>query len=1156
MVNKQVIHALKNKCAFNFEKPFVMRIIFSLLFCVLIQLSTVKSYAQHTRKAMNASNVTVGEVLNSIEHNSDYVFLYSDRTLNTSRIVSVKTKTRDIRKILDEIFHGTEITYKVVNKQIILQVEKKRVKVSVRDVQQISGEQSSAQQSGFLLKGSVRDSKGESLIGVSIKGKSSVGTVSDIDGNFSMKVQKGEELTFSYVGYTTKTISITGDRDINVVLSENTKQLGEVVVTALGIKRQKRSIGYSTTEVEGNDLTQSRDLNLGNALTGKVSGVSVAGNSTGLGGSSRVIIRGNASLTGDNQPLYVIDGIPFDNTNQGNSSTYGGMDLGDGLSNINPDDIESIQVLKGAAASALYGYRGGNGAILITTKSGRKNNEGIGVEINNNITFNSIYDYRDFQKTYGQGTQGVKPSDKTSAYQTYDLSWGAKMDGSNFVNRLGNTVPYKYVDNWKNFYRVGLDETASAAISGKSDKLTYRFGVSNTVSIGNLPKAGLNQQGISLNTNYEITNKLHLNITANYVFQHVNGRSNLSDGNGNTDATLLYLANGYDVRWLKGNNGADSSGDELQPGNNVYFNNPYWLQYRKKNSTDQNRFTAGGTLRYDITDWLYIQGQVTRDGYILDFKQVQPAGAAADPTGFINEYEKNYSEINLNYLLGFNKKFSNFSVNANIGGNRQRDISKKYGTDGNIRPFVISGVSSTSNVEADSRTFEKVYSEYEVNSIYGVADFGYKEWLFLNLTGRNDWFSTLDPKNNSYFYPSANLSWVLSDCFKLPEWITTAKVRASWAFASNGTSPYQTKLTYTLNDFTVLGKSMGYISNSSVPNAYLMPVKISEKEIGANASFLNNRVGFDFAAYEKKTTDDIVQVSTSATSGFSSAYKNIGKIRNRGIELMVFGVPFVNKKFRWNTSLNLAYNNSKVLYLGDGVDELSIDGATSRSGNATIEDIVGKPYGQIVGYKYKTDSKGNRVYTSDGLPVRSDDVEILGNGVYKLTGGFHNDFTYKNITLSFLLDFKFGAKIFSGTNYNLYLDGLQKKTLEGRESGITVTGVDESGNSFTKSGINAQTYWQWVANNNITEEFVYNASFVKLREFTLGYNIPKSFLVNKIPFVKSLSISLVGRNLWTIIKHTPNIDPESSYNNTNGQGLELNGYPATRNIGFNLNVKF
>ena len=1026
------------------------------------------------------------------------------------------------------------------------------------NVNTLTNDNSSVSATQQVVTGAVTEDSGMSLPGVSVFVKgTTTGTVTDIDGGFEITVpDTNSVLVFSFVGMQTQEIIAGSQSVINVVMVTDSKQMGEVVVTAMGIKRQSRSIGYSTSEVSANKLTESRDLNLGNALSGKIAGVSVAGNSTGLGGSSRVIIRGNASLTGNNQPLYVIDGIPFDNTNQGNAGQWGGMDMGDGLSNINPDDIANVRVLKGAAAAALYGYRGGNGAILITTKSGKLIQEGVGVEFNNNLTFNSIYDYRDFQKAYGQGTQGIRPSDETSAYQTYNSSWGDKLDGSSFVNRNGETVPYNYVDNWENFYRTGVDETASLAISGKNDKITYRFGISNTFSKGNLRNSDLNQQGINMNTTYDITPKLQLSVNANYIFEEVNGRTNLSDGNGNTNATLLYLANGYDVRWLKGDNGAAPDGTELQPGNNVYFNNPYWLQYRKTNKSNKNRTTGAITFRYDIIDWLYVQGQVSRDGYILKFKQVQPDGAAADPNGYIQEYEKNYSEINLNYLVGFNKKINDFSVNATIGGNKQHNITEQYGTNGGIRPFIISGLYSTSNVNSSTRTFAKQYSEYQVNSIYGTADFGYKDWLFLNFTGRNDWFSTLDPDNNSYFYPSVNLSWMLSDCFELPDWITTAKLRASLALASNGTSPYQTMLTYSLNDFNVQGQSMGYISNSSVPNAFLKPVKIREKEIGANAAFFNNRLGFDFAVYEKKTTNDIVQVSTSQTSGFGSAYRNIGEIRNRGMELMIFGVPAATKGLVWNTSFNLSYNKSKVLYLGEGVESLMIDGANSRSGNASIRNIVNESYGQIVGYKYKTDESGNRVYTSDGLPVRSDDVEVLGDGVYKWTGGFYNDFSYKNFTLSFLLDFKLGAKIFSGTNYSLYSTGLHKNTLEGRENGVSVTGVDESGNSFSMSGIDAQTYWQSVASNNITEEFVYDASFLKLREFSLGYSFPKSFLANKMPFVKSCNISLVGRNLWTIIKHTPNIDPESAYNNTNGQGLELNGYPATRNLGFNLNVKF
>ncbi|WP_199898649.1 SusC/RagA family TonB-linked outer membrane protein [Prolixibacter bellariivorans] len=1122
-----------------------MRLTFLFMFVGLMHVSA-SLYSQSTQLNLDMKDARVKDVLHAIEKQSEFHFAYSKEYVDVDRTVNANFQNQTIQEVLESIFSGTNIKYHIEDRHILLY-----------DYRESSAE-AAAQQKDLTVSGYVKNEKGEPLPGatISIKG-TSIGVVTDIDGKYSItNVPSDATLVFSFIGMESQDIPVNGKETLNVTMSESSIGVGEVVVTALGIKRQARSLGYSTAQVKGDNLVESRTTNLGNALEGRVAGVSVTGNATGIGGSSRVIIRGNASLTGNNQPLYVIDGVPFDNTNQGSAGKWGGMDMGDGLSNINPDDIASIQVLKGAAAAALYGYRGGNGAILITTKSGRKHQNGVGVEFNNNLTFSTIYDYRDFQKTYGQGTQGIRPADQTSAYQTYSSSWGDKLDGSDFVNRLGETVPYQYVDNWKHFYNTGINENSSLAISGKTDKVSYRFGVSDTYSKGNLPNSELQQQGINMNTIYNITKKLTLTVNANYVFEQVNGRTNLSDGNGNTNATLLYLANGYDVRWLKADNGADTDGAEFQPGNNVYFNNPYWLQYRKSNKSKKNRTTGAISLRYQIVDWMYAQGQISRDGYITDFKMVQPDGAAADPNGYIQEFEKNYSEVNMNYMLGFNKKMDEFSIDATFGGNKQHDIVKQYGTNGGIRPFIISGLYSTSNVNSSTRTFSKEYSEYEVNSIYGTANFGYKDWLFVNFTGRNDWFSTLDPDNNSYFYPSVNVSWMLSDCFKLPEWVTTAKLRASVASASNGTSPYQTMLTYTLNDFNVQGQSMGYISNSSVPNALLKPVKISEKEIGANAAFLNNRVGFDFDVYEKKTTDDIVQVSTSETSGFNSAYRNIGKIRNRGMELMVFGVPVATENFKWNTSFNISYNKSKVLYLGDGVNSLTIDGANSRSGNASIQNIVNEPYGQIVGYKYKTDNNGNRVYTSDGLPERSDDVERLGNGVYKWTGGFHNNFSYKNFILSFLVDFKFGAKLFSGTNYSLYRAGLQKATLEGRENGISVSGVDENGNAFSKSGIDAQTYWQWIASNNITEEFVYDASFVKLRELSLGYNFPKSLLANKLPFIQDLKLSLVGRNLWTILKHTPNIDPESAYNNTNGQGLELNGYPATRNIGFNLNIKF
>lgn len=1015
------------------------------------------------------------------------------------------------------------------------------------------------------ITGVVVDETGFPVTGANVIEKGTTnGVITDLDGNFSLEVADGATIEISFIGYTTQEIVVKGQTNFNVKLAEDTQKIDEVVVTALGIKRQSRSLGYSTTQVQGEDFTLARDPNLGNALSGKVAGVSVSGNATGSGGSSRVIIRGNASLTGNNMPLYVVDGVPFSNQNLGSAGQWGGMDMGDGLNNINPDDIESIQVLKGAAASALYGYRGGNGAVLITTKSGKKGKP-ISIDFNNNLTFNTIYDYRDYQKVFGQGTYGRRPTDINSAAASEQSSWGEVMDGGNAVNFLGNNYNYSYVDNWDNFYRTGINESASLAISGAADKITYRFGISNVYEKSILPNSANQQQGINMNTTYDILSNLHLMVNANYVFEKTKGRSNLSDGNGNTNASLIHRGNSFDIRWLERGSaisdwGTAEDGSELLGGENNYFNNPYWLQYRKTNDMNKNRLTGSMTLKYDITDWLYVQGAIQRDGYNMDFRQVQPTGAAADPSGWMTEYSKSFSEMNMNYLIAFNKEFGDWSLGATLGGNRQRTITKQYTPSDGGRPFIVDGLWSVNNL-GDKRA-SKDYLEYRVNSVYATADIGWKNQLFLNLTGRNDWFSTLSPDNNSYFYPSATLSWVFTDTFKMPEWFTFGKLRGSIATASNGTDPYKNLLLYKLRDYTVNGQNTITQNNGNqYPNANLKPVSISEWEAGLNLAFLNNRLSFDMAYYVKNTKDDIAVVSTSSASGYGSMIMNVGEIRNQGFEFMVNAVPVHTKEFEWNTTLNFAYNDSEVLYLGEGVERLQIDGATSRSGNVTVQNIVGSSYGELIGYKYKRHN-GQIVY-ENGIPQRADELSSLGNGVYNLTGGWSNSFKYKNFSLSFLLDFKVGAKLFSGTNYSLYGEGLHKNTLIGRTAenpGGEVVGagvmLDGSGNYVANNvKVDAQTYYNGIANNNIAEEFVYNANFLKLRELSVGYEFPTN-LLSKLKVVKAMNVSLVGRNLWTIIKHTDNIDPEAAYNNSNGQGLELNGYPATRSIGFNVNVKF
>ena len=525
----------------------------------------------------------------------------------------------------------------------------------------------------------------------------------------------------------------------------------------------------------------------------------------------------------------------------------------------------------------------------------------------------------------------------------------------------------------------------------------------------------------------------------------------------------------------------------------------------------------------------------------------------------MTEYSKIFHESNYNFLLGFNKDFKDFTVGATFGGNKQYNETSKYMVSDGGRPFLVNGVWSV-NTLSDKRPGKELI-RYQVNSFYGTVDLGWKNQLFLNLTARNDWFSTLANNSNSYFYPSATLSWVFTDTFRktLPEAFDFGKLRIGWASASNGTSPYQNLLLYQLRNYTINGVNIVTQNNGNkFPNPALKPVHISEFEVGLNLSFFESRLSFDMAYYQKKTTDDIAVVSTSSASGYSSKVVNVGKIQNNGFEFMIDAYPVKTKEFQWNTTLNFAYNESDVQYLGSGVKRLSIDGAQSRSGNVYIYNIVGQPYGQIVGNKYKRNDKGE-LLLKKGLPQTGEQT-ILGNGVYKWTSGWKNSFSYKHFTLSFLIDAKFGAKLFSGTNYMLYYYGMHKNTLEGRTVAepykkTVFAGIDEDTGTANTTAVSAQDYYRAICNANIGEEVVYNADFIKLRELSLSYTFPRSML-SSLKFVKGLSLSLIGRNLWTIMKHTPNIDPESAINASNGQGLELNGYPTTRNIGFNINVKF
>lgn len=1090
-----------------------------------------------------------------------------------------------IEKILGQVLKNTGLSFKKVDDRTFVILNRKKGSASTEpavvegttypDEEPAEGLAQEDATPNYIT-GKLIDRDGKAVQGASVSIKSThKGTLTDLDGDFNIHAGNDDILVLSCIGYSSRELPVSVAAKSPIVLSLSDQPLTEVLVTALGIGRQEKSLGYSASEMDGTLFTQSRTVNLGNAFAGEVAGVNVIDNATGPYGSSRVLIRGNASLSGNNQPLYVVDGVPYDNANQGFPGQWGGVDLGDGLSNINPDDIESVVVLKGVAASALYGYRGGNGAILVTTKSGSKTH-GLGVQVNNNLTINTVEDDRDYQYQYGQGVSGIKPSNEAMAQAAPYYSWGARLDGSNAVNYLGETYAYRPMrQNFEHFLKTGVTNQSSVALTGANNKGHFRLGISDLYLNTVIPNSSMAQQGLNFNSSFFVSSKLQMDLKADYVFEQVNNRASLSDDPGNVMAPPLYLANSFDIRWMK-NHTILSDGEEWLPGNtDPYFENPYYIAYDYRNTTNRTRLTGGLTLKYNILPWLFIQGQVSRDAYLFDVTQIVPSGVEytrADGVhgGNLTQYEVNFHELNSSFMIGVSKKFGEkWSLSGNMGGNQQDNINLVSGigavpNSGNrpAGPFIVAGDYSQDNIQV--LPYNSIYRHYRVNSLFASADLGYSNYLFLDVTARNDWFSTLNINTDHYLYPSVAGSLVFSELLHLPDWINLGKLRASYAGSSNGTAPYQNALTYGLQTgYNISGQQLGFVAtNGVIPDAHLRPVSIAEEEAGLSMQFLHERLGFDLTLYDKTTTNDIVNVTVSPTSGYSQDIENIGKVRNRGVEWLLTAVPLKSAVFKWNVSFNLAVNDNKVLYLG-GAQSIVIGGAYPRWGSeVSISNVVGRPYGQIMGFDYKRDSKGDILY-SDGIsnPSPAGEPEQtgllpLGSTVYKQTGGITNEFHYKDFSLSFLIDFKYGARIYSGTNLLLYFYGLAKPTLEGREGGVIGKGMLENGhpNAFA---VPAEQYFKDISaggTDHIAREFVYDASFIKWRSVSLSYGIPAAWLKKR--FIREMTISLVGRNLAVLMKHTPNIDPESSVNNTNGQGLELSGYPAVRSLGLNLGLKF
>lgn len=1001
------------------------------------------------------------------------------------------------------------------------------------------------------VKGKVTDDQGAALAGVNVLVKGTQqGTSTDAEGAFSINVADASSvLVFSFVGYQAQEITVGNSSNLTVKLLIDSKSLNEVVVTALGIKKEVKAVGYSVTKVDGGLFTKTRETNVAASLAGKVAGLNVSGSSAGPAGATRITLRGNTSIKGDNAPLFIINGLPMNNTNFGKSSGDN-PDWGDNISSINPDDVEDMTVLKGAAAAALYGSRAKNGAIIITTKSG-KGNKGIGIEYNTNNTWEVPFFLWEIQKEWGQGYNGVKPSGVGIAAAHGQNHWGGKYDGSMVVQLDGVERPYSYVKDQvlKDFYGVGNTSSHNVAFTGGGDKGNFRVAITDMRNKGIVPNAKMRRDNISLSINQNATKNISISANVDYINEEVDNRYVLESNNANSVGTILFvnsnmptssLAPGYDpITYAEKVLGTDRGAT-----------NPYYALNQIKNKSQKDRFIAAVNARWNITDWLFAQAKAGQDYFSLQQNKIVPEGTGYRPNGQIDQINTLFYERNFEGMLGMNKALNKeLNLTVNLGGNlmSQHSTGTNLSGSGIITPR-LHVINNTSVRNTTTTTADK-----KINSLFGTAELAFRNYLFLNVTGRNDWFSTLSPESNNYFYPSASVSYVFSDAFDLPKAISFGKFRMSYASVGGDTDPYQLNLTYGVLPYSYEGKPLGTINQPVMPNRNLRPLSVNEFEAGLDLRLFNNKVGLDLAGYNRITNNDITQESISSVTGYNAAVVTVGSLRNRGVEALFTLRPITKKDFSWDITLNAAYNKSKILAISNTSKELQLATATK----VFIKHIVGEEYSQIVGRTIKRDAQGRDIMDAKGLPIVPSDVKAFGSGIQRWTTGITNTFNYKSFTLSAQVDGKFGGLIYSNTNYNLEHRGMSYRSLLGRENGVILPGVTESGEEnkvlVTAAQVNNRDII--VRRRDAIDDYLYNASFIKLRYISLTYNFPRAFY-EKVGFIKAASISAVGRNLAILMKHTPGIDPETNLSAGNDQGIESTQLPPTRSFGFNVNLKF
>lgn len=1013
------------------------------------------------------------------------------------------------------------------------------------------------------ITGTVEDEFGP-VAGASvvIKGTTN-GTMTDMDGHFTLEgVKKGDIIQISFIGFATQDIPYTGQTALNVKLEEDAQKLDEVVVTALGMKRDKKALGYAMQELKGDELLSSREPNLANSLSGKVSGLQIVRSSNGVGGSSKIVLRGNNSLTGSNQPLIVVDGTPMDNFTGGVDDVWGnsGADMGNGLSDINPEDIESMTVLKGASAAALYGSRAGNGVILITTKSGKKN-EGLGITVNAGITTESIFLKPDMQNSFGQGSVGAYDNQSR-------LSWGPKAEGQTVTDWMGRQVPLRTYDNIDAFFNTGTSFNEGISFQQNIKGTSVFSSINRSDDAGITPESKLNKTNITLRatTFLDEAEKWKVDAKVNYINLNAHNRPIQGVNPSNAFNTIYNLPRSLNV--------ADFKNSVDEDGNMIWWDasknpqeNPYWVTKYRQNNDTRNRLLGNIALKYAPTNWFNVELRGGTDYYTTTKNEKVYAGGNTTPSGLYSEGSETFYENNYSFLATANKDnlIDRLGGFVTFGGNLM--IQRRTKMNASAGELLVPNLFSLNNgINKPTVTSELI--RRKMNSLYGSLQLNWDGYLFLDITARNDWSSTMSKANRSYFYPSVSLSGVISDMVpklggQMPEWFTFAKVRASYAEVGNDLDPYQL-----YNNFTVGKDENG--NTTAAPGNVLYDSSVRSElikswEAGFDIRFFNNRLGLDAAWYKTNATRQLLNLPMDPFSGYSSRKVNAGNIQNEGVEISLNGLILDNPKgLSWNSTAQFSLNRNKIIDLYPGVTLYDIKTLDAIQ----IVAVQGSYYGDIYGQTFqrvedKNDPNyGKIIVGEDGLPLITTGKSKVGNQSPDWMLGWTNSFSYKGFNLSFLVDFRIGGNLYSATASNLYTRGNAAGTVVNgeRQDFIVPNSVVQTPNGYTenKVPVTHQNYWERIGstgNYGLPEMYTYDATNIRLRNITLGYDFNKAMLKNT-PFQR-LRLSATCNNVWMIHYNLPGIDPESvSATNTNATGFENGAAPTSRSFTFNVTVGF